>query len=254
MDLKIFFIRLQDDLEDENLVDELSDGEETESGDEGEGGEARDQKRVTWSETDSVRQFDSESEDDTDEGTLKITFRHTVEQRKKKQVALVVPNKSATSEQPAAVRNPSDIYQQFACEGSATSVEQPKSILKVKKCTTPTSAMMAEILKTDEQVSMPSSSSLPTYEQSEKAKQTAISDEVKEREVTMHQEAEGHQQHQEVVNTHRPVSRFKATRQRKLWTTFFFSLSLSICSRHNCKWHSFVVIMLESFFDNKKKY
>ena len=77
--------------------------------------------------------------------------------------------------------------------------------------------MMTETMQTEEQPP-------PYYEQQqqqlllEKGKQTAISDEVKEREVVV-QKAEGQQDQENTtsaVNTHRPVSRFKASRQRQL--------------------------------------
>ena len=220
-------------MEDENEVDEVSEEEEDEEPDEEadsgteEKGRESNPKKVTWSEEDSVRQFESESEEEEDKDTLKITFKHTVEQRKKNQLKMAItgskPVSANASESAASVFNPSDIYQQFVTEvvtpsnSSSSTAEQPKSILKVKKCTTPTSTMMTETMQTEEQPP-------PYYEQQqqqlllEKGKQTAISDEVKEREVVV-QKAEGQQDQENTtsaVNTHRPVSRFKASRQRQL--------------------------------------
>jgi len=228
---KLINRRLQDNMEDENEVDEVSEEEEDEEPDEEadsgteEKGRESNPKKVTWSEEDSVRQFESESEEEEDKDTLKITFKHTVEQRKKNQVKMSIigskPIPANASESAASVFNPSDIYQQFVTEvvtpsNSSSTAEQPKSILKVKKCTTPTSTMMTETMQTEEQPP-------PYYEQQQqlllgKEKQTAISDEVKEREVVV-QKVEGQQDQENTtsaVNTHRPVSRFKASRQRQL--------------------------------------
>lgn len=161
---------------------------------------AKSRKGVTWSETDSVRQFRideilskneplSESAD-----TLKIHFKHT-------------PLKKSTPVQSTAVEeiisSPSDIFRKF-CKMPEAEVSEPKSILKVKKSTTP----VIETLQDES----------PPPQRQHKTQFTAVGDEVKEH-VLMEpkQEVTSGEVTCAEVNTHRPVSRFKAARlNRKL--------------------------------------
>jgi len=149
---------------------------------------------VTWSEKDSIRQFGIDEILSKRESVdcAKIHFKHTP-----------LKSKSSPLTSDASISSPSDIFDQF-CAKTA----EPKSILKVKKSTTP----LMETQQKDAQDQAPPT--LPLV-QRQHQQITAVGDEVKEHE---HEHQQQQQQQEEVeVNTHRPVSRFKAARlNRKL--------------------------------------
>ena len=102
------------------------------------------------------------------------------------------------------VSSPSDIFRKF-CRTPETEAGEPKSILKVKKSTTP----VIETAQDDDPVP-------PARQQ--RIQITAVGDEVKEHVLTdTQQEVTSAEATSAEVNTHRPVSRFKAARlNRKL--------------------------------------
>lgn len=161
---------------------------------------AKSRKGVTWSETDSVRQFRIDEilskTEAMDEGTdtLKIHFKHTPTKKSSSaQSAAAV----AAAEAEEVISSPSDIFRKF-CRTPETEAAEPKSILKVKKSTTP-------VIETPQDD--------PPPQRQQKKQVTAVGDEVKEH-VLMEPKQEVASAE---VNTHRPVSRFKASRlNRKL--------------------------------------
>jgi len=201
----------EDQGENEDEEDEETNQEESEWNDisddninESENGR-KSKKGVTWSETDSVRQFRineilSETEvADANADAVKIHFKHTPSK---------ISSSSSSSAQSTAaeetVSSPSDIFRKF-CRTPETEAGEPKSILKVKKSTTP----VIETAQDDDPVP-------PARQQ--RIQITAVGDEVKEHVLTdSQQEVTSAEATSAEVNTHRPVSRFKAARlNRKL--------------------------------------
>jgi hypothetical protein len=204
-------------------------------------------KSVRWSESpDAVKQFRRDElilpgaahdghEEDKNQDTLKITFKHSPvssssaaassNKRKAKFASFIAEADPSSSS--SVVSSPSEIFRKFRSHttepsGGEPSSSEPKSILKVKKSTTP----VIEIVQRQKQkqklleegpdasgpAADPDRSSLLQQQQI-----TAVGDEVKERGETASSQvgaaAEGGGD--ESVNTHRPVSRFRAARMGK---------------------------------------
>lgn len=224
----------------------------------------KEKKSVRWSQSpDAVKQFrrdelilprahpsstttsqPQQHVDDKDQDTtLKITFKHTSPSNKKSArfAASVIDPDAADSEDPSSVvvSSPSEIFRKFCSppptsdssseagqesgNGSSSRAE-PKSILKVKKSTTP----VIEIVQPDEgaepdAVAGTSAADLqPPLVPPFKQQQTiaALGDEVKERGETASSASSATADavpavDQESINTHRPVSRFRAARMNK---------------------------------------
>jgi hypothetical protein len=206
-------------------------------------------KSVRWSESpDAVKQFRRDElilpgaahdghEEDKNQDTLKITFKHSPvssssaaassNKRKAKFASFIAEADPSSSSSSSVVSSPSEIFRKFRSHttepsGGEPSSSEPKSILKVKKSTTP----VIEIVQRQKQkqklleegpdasgpAADPDRSSLLQQQQI-----TAVGDEVKERGETASSQvgaaAEGGGD--ESVNTHRPVSRFRAARMGK---------------------------------------
>ena len=239
----------EDEEEEEEEEDATNDIDVTESQDE----ENSKKKSVRWSETpDAVKQFrrdelilpgTSAAHDDDngeenkkqEEDTLKITFKHSVgssaaaassNTRRAKFAAFIPADADSHPSSSAVISSPSEIFRKFKSHTSTdssgseqpSSSSEPKSILKVKKSTTP----VIEIVQRQKQkqndregggpdtipAADPDRSSFLQQQQI-----TAVGDEVKERGETASQVAE--EGGEESVNTHRPVSRFRAARMGK---------------------------------------
>ena len=208
-------------------------------------------KSVRWSETpDAVKQFRRDElilpgtandghEEDENQDTLKITFKHSSvssaaassNKRKAKFASFIPDADRPVDPSSSVVSSPSEIFRKFGSNttessgGEASASSEPKSILKVKKSTTP----VIEIVQRQKQkqkkedgegpdasgpAADPDRSSLLQQQQI-----TAVGDEVKERGETASSSssqvgAEGGRE-DESVNTHRPVSRFRAARMSK---------------------------------------
>ncbi|XP_046442483.1 RNA polymerase II subunit 5-mediating protein homolog [Daphnia pulex] len=207
-------------------------------------------KSVRWSESpDAVKQFRRDElilpgaahdghEEDKNQDTLKITFKHSPvssssaaasSNKRKAKFASFIAEADPSSSSSSVVSSPSEIFRKFRSHttepsgGEPSSSSEPKSILKVKKSTTP----VIEIVQRQKQkqklleeegpdasgpAADPDRSSLLQQQQI-----TAVGDEVKERGETASSQvgaaAEGGGD--ESVNTHRPVSRFRAARMGK---------------------------------------
>ncbi len=168
-------------------------------------------RRVTWGQEDSVRKFHRDdvpfnasrphegevSGEEGENAALKITFKHS--KNNIRGGPIKPPPQSDESSTPSFPTSPSDIYRQFGGQPDA-----PKSILKVKKCTAPVNMM--EMMKAES-----NESAVIDQRNTTGPKIKAVSDEeVKEREGSDVASTVD----DEVVNTHRPVSRFKASRMR----------------------------------------
>ena len=154
-------------------------------------------KKVTWSTSDYVRRFHNDEvlsrpEEDSPD-TLRLTFKHSKTPKKRAKFSQLPEETAESTESASVVSSPSDIYQRFY---GASEEAEPKSILKVKKSTTPIRP------EADPEVE----ESLPV----------AVLEDVFERApIPVVQEAP---ESTEQINTHRPVSRFKASRMnRRLW-------------------------------------
>jgi hypothetical protein len=151
-------------------------------------------KKVTWSTSDSVRRFHNDEvlsrpEEDSPD-TLRLTFKHSKAPKKRAKFSQLPEETAESTESASVVSSPSDIYQKFY---GASEEAEPKSILKVKKSTTP---ILSEAAPDVEE-------SLPV----------AVCEEVFERApIPVVQEAP---ESTEQINTHRPVSRFKASRMNR---------------------------------------
>lgn len=173
-------------------------------------------RRVTWGQEDSVRKFHRDdvpfnasrphegevSGEEGENAALKITFKHS--KNNIRGGPIKPPPQSDESSTPSFPTSPSDIYRQFGGQPDA-----PKSILKVKKCTAPVNMM--EMMKAE------SNESAVIDRNTTGPKIKAVSDEeVKEREgsAVVAKSDGASTVDDEVVNTHRPVSRFKASRLR----------------------------------------
>lgn len=177
-------------------------------------------RRVTWGQEDSVRQFhrdevlanSSSAADDNNGETsaIKITFKHSrnvgTGSGSLKRITSGVADTAAP-----AVSSPSDIYHHFGGQSQQQQPEAPRSILKVKKSTTPViEVKQTETVEPDEP---------PRTERQHRI--SALSDEVKERseepgvqDVAANASSKPLPTEDETVNTHRPVSRFRAARLR----------------------------------------
>lgn len=218
-------------------------------------------KSVRWSETpDSVKQFrrdelilprssgtttaHEEEDDDDSQGTLKITFKHSPASSSsagsnKSKLASFIPvsssvgaNSGDPSSSSSLVSSPSELFRKYrnsqtttdssVGESTGAGQSEPKSILKVKKSTTPVIEIVQQHQQRKEKeekrrgpdggsTADPDRSSLLQQQQT-----PAVGDEVKERRETASSlvaTAEG--EDEESVNTHRPVSRFRAARMNK---------------------------------------
>lgn len=218
-------------------------------------------KSVRWSETpDSVKQFrrdelilprpsgtttaHEEEDDDDSQGTLKITFKHSPASSSsagsnKSKLASFIPvsssvgaNSGDPSSSSSLVSSPSELFRKYrnsqtttdssVGESTGAGQSEPKSILKVKKSTTPVIEIVQQQQQRKEEeekrrgpdggsTADPDRSSLLQQQQT-----PAVGDEVKERRETASSlvaTAEG--EDEESVNTHRPVSRFRAARMNK---------------------------------------
>ncbi|KAI9561547.1 hypothetical protein GHT06_012506 [Daphnia sinensis] len=202
-------------------------------------------KSVRWSETpDSVKQFrrdelilprSSEGDDDKQEGTLKITFKHSSASSSsagstKSKFASFIPGSGANSGDPSSslVSSPSELFRKYrnsqtttdSSVGESTGAagqSEPKSILKVKKSTTPVIEIVQQQRKEEEEEERPDSAADPDRSSLLQQQQTpAVGDEVKERRETASSlVATAQGEDEESVNTHRPVSRFRAARMNK---------------------------------------
>lgn len=205
-------------------------------------------KSVRWSESPvSVKQFrrdelirprtpppsgsTSQNDEDEDQDTLKITFKHSTTSNKKSAKFAAVADSGDPSS--SVVSSPSEIFRKFSssptstsecCSGSESGSREPKSILKVKKSTTPVIEIVQELEEKQQEGVGPDSSvpgaakadpqPLPLCQQQQTP--AAVGDEVKERGETASSAATAAAVvDQESINTHRPVSRFRAARMNK---------------------------------------
>nr|CAH0105553.1 unnamed protein product [Daphnia galeata] len=241
--------------EEEEEEDATNDIDVTESQEE----ENSKKKSVRWSETpDAVKQFrrdelilpgTSAAHDDDDNGeenkkqeedTLKITFKHSVgssaaaasSNTRRAKFAAFIPADAADSHpssSAAVISSPSEIFRKFkshtstdssGSEQPVASSSEPKSILKVKKSTTPViEIVQRQKQKQNDREEGPDTIPAADPDRSSFLQQqqiTAVGDEVKERGETASSQVVAEEEGgEESVNTHRPVSRFRAARMGK---------------------------------------
>lgn len=244
-----------EDEEEEEEEDATNDIDVTESQEE----ENSKKKSVRWSETpDAVKQFrrdelilpgTSAAHDDDDNGeenkkqeedTLKITFKHSVgssaaaasSNTRRAKFAAFIPADAADSHpssSAAVISSPSEIFRKFkshtstdssGSEQPVASSSEPKSILKVKKSTTPViEIVQRQKQKQNDREEGPDTIPAADPDRSSFLQQqqiTAVGDEVKERGETASSQVVAEEEGgEESVNTHRPVSRFRAARMGK---------------------------------------
>lgn len=182
----------------------------------------RKKKSVRWSQSpDAIKQFrrdeliagpTSQCEpvgDDKDQDTtMKITFKHSPDSKKKSARFASVDSRDPSSSS-VVVSNPSEIFRKFSPSETSEKTAEPKSILKVKKSTTP---VIEIVQRPDTGTADPPPPPPPAQQQqtTSAAAASAVGDEVKER-----GETGADAPASESVNTHRPVSRFRAARMNK---------------------------------------
>ena len=218
----------QEEENDQEIVDEEEEEEERSN---------IKKKSVRWSESpDAVKQFRRDelilprttaTHDDEDHDTVKITFKHSTVANKKTARFAAAP--STNSGDPSSVvSSPSEIFHKFSSASSSTAdnsgelcANEPKSILKVKKSTTPVIEIVQEEgagPEPDAAAAGLTATDPPSFLQQQQIL-AAVGDEVKERGETATStsvtEAAAAAVDQESVNTHRPVSRFRAARMNK---------------------------------------
>ena len=177
--------------------------------------DANRKKTVRWSEElDAVKPFRkndlvmkpelAEAKDET----LKITFSHSEMEEERKSARFA----DADLDRSPIVSSPADIFSKFSNSGGcvefARGLDEPKSILKVKKSTTP---VLTDRLQRFEGTDAGGPDGPESKQQQQQHEQgdvaRPIADEVVEKEPTSAPDAP--------LNTHRPLSRFKAARQHK---------------------------------------
>ena len=202
-------------------------------------------KSVRWSQSpDAIKQFrrdeliaprptTSQCDDDNDKGqdTMKITFKHSPGSKKKKTARFSSDSGGSDdsrdpSSTAAVVSNPSDIFRKFVSLSPTVAEErlpaeavagpsrsnEPKSILKVKKSTTPVMEMVQPRSQVADRPDVASATPPAPDPPQQQQTTSAVGDEVKERGETV---AQSDANVEESVNTHRPVSRFRAARMNK---------------------------------------
>ncbi|XP_057377111.1 unconventional prefoldin RPB5 interactor 1-like [Daphnia carinata] len=202
--------------------------------------EERKKKSVRWSESpDAVKQFRRDelilprmsgtAYEDDNQDTLKITFKHSsassAGSNKSKFVSFIPVSVDANNGDPSSslVSSPSELFRKYrnsqtttdSSVGESMGAGEPKSILKVKKSTTP----VIEIVQQRKE-ERPDGGSTADPDRSSFLQQqqipAAMGDEVKERgETASSLVATAQGEDEESVNTHRPVSRFRAARMNK---------------------------------------
>lgn len=180
--------------------DEDLDADTTDTADEQE--EAAKKKSVRWSESpDAVKQF-RRNDVIVDGATPNIKFSHSTDKRRPARFV------DDTREEPA-VSSPADIFSKFGPGGRADlarTLDEPKSILKVKKSTTP--VLTDRLQEAHFEEAAPDGAGQQQQQHEQRQELVApVGDEVKER--------EPNEPEHEAVNTHRPLSRFRAARQHK---------------------------------------